>query len=544
MTDKRMFHCVLFLFLLLLQVSLLTADGTLSHAIAALKDCHHNGPLGMTTGRIQDSQITASSNYPPEWDKGCQEKYARVYQPNGVGWCAKFKSSSEWLQVDLGVPAKVTGLMTQGRGDGTEWVTSFLVSYSVDAYHWLYVTDQYGNQRVFEGNTDSYSVKHVYLDDAIIARYLKFHTSQWHRHPSLRVEVIGCQACRVPIGLPPYGKVTASTEKSSDDASSCQANDAFIITNKAWCAKLDNSDQWLQFDIGPPTLVTGLVTKGRGENNKKHWVTKYRMSYSNDSRTWHFYRENAAKIKEFQGNVDKDTDRYNFLTVPFVARFVRFHPTAWHRHISMRAGLLGCPYLGECYTGFMRVNDYTPCVENLAYRKESFINSRRTQYKRHVQSQWAHAQAARAVDGGTDQTIHSCTVLDNFYVEKPVWMVDLGRKTTISGVVIMTWIDKKNDGRSRSDYMHNLERLTVYVSPRPGGVGAGNASEGEDGGFDAPQNTCGFLTRLNDALLRPRLHVSCGGPMKGRYVYVEATGVTSRQGRLFGAVLCEVLVYE
>lgn len=69
--------------------------------------CEHNGPLGMITGSIQDWQITASSTYPSEWDKGCREKYARIYEKNGNGWCAKHKSASEWLQVDLGVPAKV-----------------------------------------------------------------------------------------------------------------------------------------------------------------------------------------------------------------------------------------------------------------------------------------------------------------------------------------------------------------------------------------------------------------------------------------------------
>ena len=52
------------------------------------------------------------------------------------------------LQLMLSSHEQVTGLMTQGRGDGAEWVTSFLVSYSLDAYHYLYVTDQYGNQRV------------------------------------------------------------------------------------------------------------------------------------------------------------------------------------------------------------------------------------------------------------------------------------------------------------------------------------------------------------------------------------------------------------
>lgn len=52
---------------------------------------------------------------------------------------------------------------------------------------------------------------------------------------------------------------------------------------------LDN--QWLQFDVGPPTLVTGVVTKGRGDGGKKHWVTRFRLSYSNDSRVWIFYKD-------------------------------------------------------------------------------------------------------------------------------------------------------------------------------------------------------------------------------------------------------------
>jgi lactadherin len=355
MTSHRQLWLLLLSLLLQLQTTSSAVNSAANSAanpalyptIQALQACVHNGPLGMTTGAIQNSQISASSNYPPEWDKGCNQNFARVYQPNGLGWCSKFKSASEWLQVDLGVPAKVTGLMTQGRGDGSEWVTSFLVSFSLDAYHWQYITDQYGNQRVFEGNTDSYSVKHSYLDEAIIARYVKFHTAQWNKHPSMRVEIIGCQVCKTPLALPPYGKVTASSERSPDGGSSCQPEDGYIITNKAWCAKSDNTEQWLQFDIGPPTLVTGLVTKGRGDGPKKHWVTKFRVSYSNDTHVWHYYKENSLNIKDFGGNVDREFDRYHFLGRPFVARFIRFHPVDWHKHISMRAGLLGCPYMGR-----------------------------------------------------------------------------------------------------------------------------------------------------------------------------------------------------
>jgi len=46
------------------------------------------------------------------------------------------------------IAIQITGVMTQGRSNGAEWVTSFMVSYSLDAFYWQYVTDLYGNQRV------------------------------------------------------------------------------------------------------------------------------------------------------------------------------------------------------------------------------------------------------------------------------------------------------------------------------------------------------------------------------------------------------------
>ena len=61
--------------------------------------------------------------------------------------------------------------------------------------------------QVFEGNTDSYSVKHSYLDAPIIARFLKFHTVHWNRHPSMRVEIIGCQGKTIIMGSLQYTEV-------------------------------------------------------------------------------------------------------------------------------------------------------------------------------------------------------------------------------------------------------------------------------------------------------------------------------------------------
>ena len=52
-------------------------------------------------------------------------------------------------------------------------------------------------------------------------------------------------------------------------------------------------------------------------------------------------------LQEFSANSDAGTEKYHYLTTPLVARYVRFHPLEWHRHVSMRAGLLGCPYTGR-----------------------------------------------------------------------------------------------------------------------------------------------------------------------------------------------------
>ena len=50
-----------------------------------------------------------------------------------------------------------------------------------------------------------------------------------------------------------------------------------------------SADQWLQLDLGPATLINGIVTRGRGD--KKNWVTSYSLSYSNDTKIWFYYKD-------------------------------------------------------------------------------------------------------------------------------------------------------------------------------------------------------------------------------------------------------------
>jgi len=90
-----------------------------------------------------------------------------------------------------------------------------------------------------------------------------------------------------------------------------------------------------------------------------------------------------------------------------------------------------------------------------------------------------------------------------------------------------------DDWRTTAGYTQNLDRLTVYVDSS-----AGSQS------LAVPDKTCGFVSRLNDAVFKRRLYVQCVRPLTGRHVYIEASGVPQRRTRLFSAVLCEVLVHQ
>lgn len=138
------------------------------------------------------------------------------------------------------------------------------------------------------------------------------------------------------------------------------------------------------------------------------------------------------------------------------------------------------------------------------------------------------------MDGKENTNLPNCAIMDNYYVDKPVWMVDLGKKSEVSGVVVLTWQGAGQDKITPyTDYVYNLDKLTVYVSDKPK--------------LDTPalatEPRCGVITRMNTALFNPRLHFDCPEPIQGRFVYVMATGVANRWKKHFTVVLCEVMVY-
>ena len=93
-------------------------------------------PLGMESGVITDSQISASSVYynthgPQNGRlhfKGAKAPLAFV----SAGWAADLLNTNQWLQVDLRNTARAIGIATQGRHDYDQWVTKYKLQYGDD----------------------------------------------------------------------------------------------------------------------------------------------------------------------------------------------------------------------------------------------------------------------------------------------------------------------------------------------------------------------------------------------------------------------------
>ena len=88
----------------------------------------------MRSGKIQNSQITASSEY----DSSHGPDNARLFfmaQSNGRtgAWSSKTNDLNQWLQVNFKNQTVISGIGTQGREDCClQWVKTYTLQYSMD----------------------------------------------------------------------------------------------------------------------------------------------------------------------------------------------------------------------------------------------------------------------------------------------------------------------------------------------------------------------------------------------------------------------------
>jgi hypothetical protein len=101
-------------------------------------------------------------------------------------WIANWNNGNQWIQVSSGVKRQWIGVVTQGRPDAYQWITSYKVEYSNDGVYWDEVDDGFS----FPGNSDRNThVKH-WFTTPVKARAIRISPKSWHSHIAMRADFI------------------------------------------------------------------------------------------------------------------------------------------------------------------------------------------------------------------------------------------------------------------------------------------------------------------------------------------------------------------
>ncbi|KAL0963463.1 hypothetical protein UPYG_G00306680 [Umbra pygmaea] len=172
--------------------------GTLSNSLFTFKTSGCYGTLGLESGVVGDSQLSASSVW--EWcvvsGQPCEWSPAGArLKKRGLPWAPALSDQQQWLQVDLKKDTRITGITTTGSsiGEYQYYVSAYRVLYRSDEQNWSTYREAYASQdKTFQGNTNYlHEVRNNFIPP-IEARYVRISPTQWHQYIALKFELLGC----------------------------------------------------------------------------------------------------------------------------------------------------------------------------------------------------------------------------------------------------------------------------------------------------------------------------------------------------------------
>ena len=101
-----------------------------------------------------------------------------------TSWAASSANSDQWLQIDLGDTTSIKGIVTQGRGDSDQWVTSYQIATSLDGTSWSEKSE------TFNANDDQNTKVENFLNDPVEAQYIRIYPVSWSGWISMRCGII------------------------------------------------------------------------------------------------------------------------------------------------------------------------------------------------------------------------------------------------------------------------------------------------------------------------------------------------------------------
>uniref|UniRef100_A0A671QSR0 Neuropilin n=1 Tax=Sinocyclocheilus anshuiensis TaxID=1608454 RepID=A0A671QSR0_9TELE len=181
---------------------------------------------GMLSGLLPDSQISASSVRDLHWAPGAARLVA-----SRSGWFpgpAQPIAGEEWLQVDLGTPKTVRGVITQGARSGEggtssenrAFVRKYRLAHSLNGKDWNFVMDSKTSMpKLFEGNTH-YDTPELRRFEELAAQFIRIYPERWSPAGiGMRMEVLGCN---LPETSTPAVETSKPTQASTVETSTMQ----------------------------------------------------------------------------------------------------------------------------------------------------------------------------------------------------------------------------------------------------------------------------------------------------------------------------------
>ncbi|KAL9950901.1 hypothetical protein ACROYT_G043472 [Oculina patagonica] len=420
-----------------------------------------NLDLGMESGSIQDSNITASSVQ----SVSTPAKNGRLNFASGSSWCAATSDTNPYLQIDLQTLHIICAVSTQGNSQADQWVTNYTLQSSTNGSTWTDYTEM-GQVMTLRGNKDRNSeVKHI-LYEGVLSKHLRFLPGTYHGGVCMRTEVFG-------VKLKPENLALVRPT----DQSSTYVND-FIGVAKSGRAVDGNPD---------PDMRNRHCSHTRKDNPS--W-------WSVDLGSDHVPVSEIHIVNRFTGPQEKNKD---FKITLGNSSIVTSNPrcVGLYSFIQFKASALcfANPLKTGRYVGIMTTKEQSlQLCEVEVYSRENLAFGKQTNQS---STKW-DGQSSRGVDGIslTNYAEGSCTHTQ--LEDEPWWRVDLGQVEPISEVYIVN----RGDG-SWGYRLSDFEiRVGTIVS---------------SGGVTNPK--CGGTYRIPEA---KGLSFFCRPALYGRYVTIRS----------------------
>ncbi|XP_055473535.1 neuropilin-1 isoform X2 [Psammomys obesus] len=181
-----------------------------------------SGMLGMVSGLISDSQITASN----QGDRNWMPENIRLVTSR-TGWAlppSPHPYTNEWLQVDLGDEKIVRGVIIQGgkHRENKVFMRKFKIAYSNNGSDWKTIMDDSKRKaKSFEGN-NNYDTPELRTFSPLSTRFIRIYPERaTHSGLGLRMELLGCEV-EAPTAEPttPNGN---PVDECDDDQANCHS---------------------------------------------------------------------------------------------------------------------------------------------------------------------------------------------------------------------------------------------------------------------------------------------------------------------------------